>query len=677
MKKILPLLLCLLLLASCTVQPSEEQPPAPPAEQPAEPPTEQPAELPEEQPDDVPDPEQPQPPTEDIPAEEAAPSEEGEPFDRPAEISAILETREGLDAAGLLWYLPNERVESGLQQDIRLYQGKLLLSGSAAGEDGTPVQKLCLLSLDTGEVLHETVLSGFDVPDIGVCGDTIVVTDWLGSRVLLLDGSLRVVGELDAKSEVGAVYLSPDLTTLYCFDSENGIRITELASGQERVILQEAASLYASGRCGNAVSFFYTDQGTQLSCLGILDLTTGETTMLPFDGAFGHSEYSEGVWLADPMGRDGYFLGRAERPMAFVLTEQYSTVSMLSEPARLFATSYGEDGVVTLRLYDLDGSFLSACTMPQEIAGVFGDPVWSAADGGYYLAAIEQTGRDLLLFWDFSAPVSGESLQLTPAYEQENSVGTALPETLYNRATNLSETYGVTVRIADLCDTTVNEFAVAQELDADYVTAGLDMLEQVLACYPEGFFSQLRYGSQQSLEIQLSGALTKTTLTPGSTGFTSFTGFTAEREGKTVIVVNIAAPGSITQTMHHEIMHVIDNKLSFAARLREDALYSEAGWTALNPTGFAYADDYNDLPADFYNDGYDMWFTELYSRTFAKEDRATIMEYAMVGSDWMFTAAPGRLAKLDYLCRCIRDAFDTTGWPAYTVWEYTLSRCGG
>ena len=50
------------------------------------------------------------------------------------------------------------------------------------------------------------------------------------------------------------------------------------------------------------------------------------------------------------------------------------------------------------------------------------------------------------------------------------------------------------------------------------------------------------------------------------------------------------------------------------------------------------------------------------------------MEYAMIGMDAMFVAAPYRQEKLKYLNDCIRDAFDTTGWPERTVAEETLEK---
>ena len=139
-----------------------------------------------------------------------------------------------------------------------------------------------------------------------------------------------------------------------------------------------------------------------------------------------------------------------------------------------------------------------------------------------------------------------------------------------------------------------------------------------------------------------------------------------------MVVLDINRPGSLEQTIHHEIVHLIDNRLTFDAYLRPESNYSEENWAALNPVGFVYAGTYDEMPMHYFNDGYENYFLDIYSRTFAREDRARILEYAMIGADYVFST-PERLAKLDYLSRCIRECFDTTDWPARTPWEMPLN----
>ena len=56
----------------------------------------------------------------------------------------------------------------------------------------------------------------------------------------------------------------------------------------------------------------------------------------------------------------------------------------------------------------------------------------------------------------------------------------------------------------------------------------------------------------------------------------------------------------------------------------------------------------------------------------ATEDRARIFEIAVENSGMLFLDAPGRIAKLQYYCDCIRDCFDTTLWPETVAWEAPL-----
>ncbi len=594
------------------------------------------------------------------------------PEQPPVVVPSILDDRQPMDELGVISLVP---LEQTLLPSVLLLDNGLLTWGYELSEDMTSVLKFCVLSTGTGDILHETTFRDIDVLDVQLCGDRISVTDWADGEIYLLDQTLQQTQYHQVTAEYYAVHVSPDRTKAYCITKEEGIRITDLETGETSVLAENVIRMLASGRCGDLVSFSGTDRDSLMAIRGVVNLTTGEVTMLPFAGAFGSASCSEDVWLADHMGEaNDYYLGKADRPYRFVPEGQYVTVRMLSDPARLLAVSYDINGSAEMTLYGLDGSFLSRCTFDGVM--LMGDPVWSQADGGYYCAAIDlEDGSARLLFWDLSIPVAGESLQLMPAYETTLTAGTAVSQALYDRAAALSEQYGVTIRIADQVMTEYGDFAAAVEADERYVSSGLDAAESVLSSLPQGFMGQLLYGNQVEIEFHLTGALTKLDLPEVVSGFTSFSGFVQTMEGKTALVVDITRAGSLEQTIYHEIVHLIDNKLTFDANLREGALYSEEAWAALNPEGFTYAETTSEMPMSYFTDGYEGWFVDLYSRTFAREDRARILEYAMVSSDWTFSSAPRRLAKLEYLCACIRDSFDTTGWPEQTIWEATLARC--
>ena len=67
------------------------------------------------------------------------------------------------------------------------------------------------------------------------------------------------------------------------------------------------------------------------------------------------------------------------------------------------------------------------------------------------------------------------------------------------------------------------------------------------------------------------------------------------------------------------------------------------------------------------------WFVDSYGAVNASEDKAQIMAEAMKrDNEGYFLTRPGLWTKLDYFSRCIRDAFDTTGWPDVLTWEQYL-----
>ena len=126
-----------------------------------------------------------------------------------------------------------------------------------------------------------------------------------------------------------------------------------------------------------------------------------------------------------------------------------------------------------------------------------------------------------------------------------------------------------------------------------------------------------------------------------------------------------------TQTYYHEFSHIIDSYLAWDAGEREGSLFSEEDWAQWNPGWFSgYSYDYGDL--------YDLndftCFVDSYANVSPTEDRARVMEYAMVSyGTWTFEGCDGLLNKLSYYSRCIRNAFDTAGWAETVLWEQYLS----
>lgn len=596
------------------------------------------------------------------PVDDGIPVATADPSPEP-ESGSVLDMKQPMDEKGVLSQIPNAMVESAMQQEVTLYEEGLLLYGPVAAEGG-PGYRLALLSLADGSVIKEITLTGLELPEVRVRnGWNLEVSDYSDGEIRSFYGDFAYLTEVSEHAPCG-VYRSADGLRYYSI-AQTGI----YASDTETPILDNAANLYPGEVTGDCVAIRYTDLATQMDRQAVLNLSTGAVEPLPFAGGFDSVEQSDGLWLAG--WEDGWYLGRGNRPSTFTVAEPYSNATLLSGPTRILVSSWDREAVETMTLYSPEGRFLSQCQLPSG-CGRFGEPVWSEQHGGYFFTIIEPiTGTDRLLFWDLSVPVSGADLTLTPAYEPV-PVGTAVSQTLYDRATAIGSTYGVTVQIAEQVDGDYADYTAAAELDESSITAGLDALESALSAYPVGFLPQLHYGSCQSIEFRLAGPIAKKNLPETVSGFSSFSAFVETQPGKTVVVLDVNNPGSLEQTIYHEIAHLIDNRLTFDATLRPESAYTESDWAALNPPGFAYAGTYDAMPMQYFNDGYENYFLDIYSRTFAREDRARILEYAMIGADYAF-AAPERQAKLKYLCECIQDCFDVHGWPIVTPWEQPLN----
>ncbi len=256
---------------------------------------------------------------------------------------------------------------------------------------------------------------------------------------------------------------------------------------------------------------------------------------------------------------------------------------------------------------------------------------------------------------------SGETAETMEPYP----AGTAVTQSLYDRAAELGARFGVRIRIADQCDTEFHSFLADPLLDEEKITKGLDVLEQTMSRYPEGFFRQLRWDGVMLLEIQLVGTIRA----DERYGCGDYSAFVDQRENTCTLVAN--GQEAKEAVYIHEFSHVIDRKLASDAAGRSDSRFSEEAWSALNPEGFSYTEDYSSNPPDFPNRTYYESFLSPYATVNATEDRALVMEASMT-VPWAFADAPVLRQKLAYYSACIRDGFDTAGWPEVTAWEEVL-----
>lgn len=256
-----------------------------------------------------------------------------------------------------------------------------------------------------------------------------------------------------------------------------------------------------------------------------------------------------------------------------------------------------------------------------------------------------------------TAPTVMESIPETTALSNEE-----VQLLLEQEAQVLEDKYGVVILVGNQASTVFSHFTASVALDYDKVSGILQTLDHILGRYPEGFFRQLCTEARSGIRIHLIQDLwaNKEDLYGGDYG-----GFSQDLLDHYILVLDVDATWE--ELYYHELSHIIEMHIALDAAKREDALFSEEGWNALNPEWFTgYADDYMN-PPELVEDG---WFVDAYGAINASEDRAQIMAKAMLRDYRIyFSNNHGIRRKMEYYSLVIQDAFDTTGWPEILPWE--------
>ena len=133
-----------------------------------------------------------------------------------------------------------------------------------------------------------------------------------------------------------------------------------------------------------------------------------------------------------------------------------------------------------------------------------------------------------------------------------------------------------------------------------------------------------------------------------------------------MVLSSLDAPG---KTIHHELFHIFESRVFSTCKAYDN-------WHQLNPTGFSYDYNYTDYPAHSDSPllrGENRAFIDSYSMTFPREDRARIMEYAMLPDRQDCLSSDIMQRKLRTLCIGLREAFDLVKYPEILPGEQYLT----
>lgn len=557
------------------------------------------------------------------------------------------------DVEGSLVELPVTVPNGLIYASHMFFDGDLLLWSKDDHRLDQPRTQICVVELDTGEVLAQADISINISVAPQVLGDSLYLFDGFSGLILKLDKELNEVKRWQTEIRDGTVYMGAD-DTAYVQLWTAGAYALDLETGERRPVLEEdpAMSHIYLQNGYLRVEYYHPDNGE--AYVAYIDLHTGQREDLSLRGV-SSCEYNNGTWLTFEY-IDGfvYTLISAEGESVRADLGNYN-LRLLEDGLLLMVNEHGTQ----LSIHDLTGKSLAACVISERDSSYYScELIPSETMGGYFML-LNNNGGMRLLHWDPSKSQLSEDIPFEPIPEP-----TQMEAQVQSRVEALEQEYGLNILVGQDTDVIFYDFEVEQVTDWTDILDALDTLEDALQDYPEGFFRQLRYGDVQRTEIHLVG-----TLTPINEEYTdTYVAFVQETYDSHVMVVDIYMADQ--GTYYHEFSHIIDSFLEWDAMQRTDAIFSEEGWCDLNPSwfsGYTYSYSWEQVVLDYTS------FIDLYSTINPTEDRARVLEYAMVEYDYDYYEEGTVLAqKLAYYCQCIRDAFDTSGWPDTVLWEQYL-----
>lgn len=569
-------------------------------------------------------------------------------------------------------YDPNHTLQQQTDGAVRVYplgikdcggigfMGKDVLIFSSSSKDKTTVTRL------TGENCTKGIsieLDGSVYPDsalLRISENKLGYYSAAGNCVIFLDGNLQETRRMVLPTELrGTPVLSEDMSAVfYCTETE--IRAVDLETGISRLLRkQDKSSQLLIDTCfqGSVLQCFITQKDGR-SYTEFISTANGES--LGIDATLS-TLYSHG---------EDYFLSRMEGPIREYLWGKKNGTPQCLVPANESAylynalsmsamvSNYSETGKgTTLELYDLStGKRTSSLTLStlDLVFGITADPTEQAV---WFLAFAEDGSQDLCR-WDVTASKTTDpAIYTTVRYTRDNPDTAGIQE-CQAQADILGKKYGITIRLGN----TVSQPEDYRFTYEHHVTAfrrSLEVLEQALAKFPEGFFTTLGNGK---LEIGIIRSMQS--LTPEGIG--DPTGLQYFLNGNPYIA--LIASEDLEQVFYHELGHAVDAHV-FGNSLAFDE------WNKLNPKGFKYDGNYTDYLTgtdNTYLQGASKAFIDRYSMSYAKEDRARIFEYAMMpGMKDAFSSATMQ-KKLKQMCVGMRDAFDYDKDERVFPWEQYL-----
>lgn len=499
-------------------------------------------------------------------------------------------------------------------------------------------------------------------PTLRRCGDGISFYDSHSGHTLILDQELQELQRIPGPEDMaGSPLLSSDGTTLY-YCTPSTLRAMDTATGISRVIKE--ASYSAQSLSGllmedSVLQLTIHETANQLRTLFLATDTgrlLGESTGSPLVNTSGKSFFTY------QNGSTTLSAAVAEAPRMLLPRMADSARFLFPLSGRAVTAAQTGAGETSFDVYDLiSGSRTAGVTHPEALS-----PTGLCEDNHgtfWFLARSQALGTQALYRWNPAhSPVNdagvysaGYYTAESPDYEGLAACGTYAQE--------ISAKYNLEVLVyKDATALQPWDYILDHEYQASVLMRELELLDARLQNFPQGFLQTLR-DSFTALKIcivrQASGSSDSGSL-EAVDGIQFFDGTDA--------YLVLCAGKDTESALYHEICHLMESVV-----MTRSTAYDR--WDTLNPTNFSYDMDYivnQNRDGSLWLQPGREYFIDTYSMSFPKEDRARILEYAMMSGYGEKFASPHMQAKLRQLSIGIREAFRLEDTDEPLLWEQYL-----
>ena len=539
----------------------------------------------------------------------------------------------------------------------------------ARNDQGTG--ELCLLNPTTMEVEKTVRLTEGLVPEweeLQITDMGVGFYDEASCMMLFWNTELQELARVSLPEGVlGKAWLSPDWKKSY-FCTDQGIHAMDMQTHIE-VLLKENPG--QEQRITGVLA-----QGTILR-YSILQ-TTGEQQTYLVDTATGMRVEESASLDALTTWKDSYYLPLMEGSLRKLLFGTQTAQKLLwprvedAEVHPLLAvggavTETPVENGVCLEYYDLEsGRRTSSVTVKSgRVLALLPE-----ADGNIWCLAGNEVQEALALL-DLSQlselDAEDDQVYVTPYFTADNPdrVGLAL---LQQELKKLGDQYGITILLwKDAVANNPWEYTFEGEYFPQVYQEYLPALEKALAAFPEGFLQKTTGNETRKLTVSLVRSIHDIADVSGRREISGIQYWLGEEKPCIALVLG----EDLERSFYHQVGLLVDSQVLMRSKAYEV-------WNRRTPPGFSYDNDYiknldrTDTRYTLPGDG--RYFINMFSMSYAKEDRATVFEYACAaGSEEVFSS-PIIQGKLQQICIGIREAFGLQNVTTPLPWEQYITK---